>query len=128
MYQTLCRLEIIEKKKKIRCKYSLKYSLKRGVASNRLREDTAPGNSGDRALCSNGCTVRGTLLIIILDNWAVFHQLWVGILEGKVDSGIWEQVMRVQTQKQSFNSFFWNNWELLQATYLLLYNIHTVML
>ena len=29
----------------------MKYSLKREGAPNRLREDTAPGNSGGRALC-----------------------------------------------------------------------------
>ena len=48
----------------------------------------------------------------ILDNWAVFDELLDDILEGKVDSEIQGQVMRVQTQKQSFNFFFWNNWEL----------------
>ena len=37
-------------------------SLKREGPSNRLREDTGPGNSGDRVLCSNHWTVRGTLL------------------------------------------------------------------
>ena len=39
----------------------LRYSLKRQEASNRLREDTAPGNFRDKALCSNRRTVRGTL-------------------------------------------------------------------
>ena len=48
----------------------------------------------------------------ILDNRAVFDELLDDILEGKVDSEIRGQVMRVQTQKQSFNFFFWNNWEL----------------
>ena len=84
-----------------------KYSLKSQEASNRLKEDTAPGNSVDRALCSNRWTVRGTLLQSILDNWAVFQELWDDILEGKVDSEIRGQVIRVQTQKQSFNFFFW---------------------
>ena len=46
----------------------IKYSLKREGASNRLREDTAPENTGDRALWSNRRTVRGTLLQTILDN------------------------------------------------------------
>ena len=87
---------------------NFKYSLKRQEASNRLREDTTPGNSGDRALCSNRWTVRGTLLQSILDNWAVFQELWDDILEGKVDSEIRGQVIRVQTQKQSFNFFFLN--------------------
>ena len=48
----------------------------------------------------------------ILDNRTVFDELLDDILEGKVDSEIRGQVMRVQTQKQSFNFFFWNNWEL----------------
>ena len=51
-----------------------------------MREDTALGNSGDRALHSNRRTVRGTLLKIILDNWAVFQELWDDILEEKFDS------------------------------------------
>ena len=46
---------------------NFKYSLKMQEASNRLREDTVPGNSGDRALCSNRWMVRGTLLQSILD-------------------------------------------------------------
>ena len=37
-------------------------------SSNRLREDTAPVNSGGRALCSNHWMDRGTLLQSILDN------------------------------------------------------------
>ena len=66
----------------------------------------APGNSGDRALCSNRWTVRGTLLQSILDNWAVFQKRWGDILEVKVDSKIRGQVINVQTQKESF-FFFW---------------------
>ena len=84
-----------------------KYSLKRQEDSNRLRENTAPGNVGDRVLYSNRWTFRGTLLQSTLDNWAVFHKLWDYFLEGKVDSEIWCQVIRVQTQKQSFSFFFW---------------------
>ena len=72
-----------------------------------MREDTAPGNSGDRALCSNRWTVRGTLLQTISDNWAVFQELRNDILEEKEDSEILGQVIHVQTQKQSFNFFFW---------------------
>ena len=72
-----------------------------------MRKNTASGNSGDRALCSNRWTVRGTLLQSILDSWAVFQDLSDDILEGKVDSEIRGQVIRVQTQKQSFNFFFW---------------------
>ena len=86
----------------------IKYSLKREVAFNRLREDTAPGNSGDRILCSNRWAVRRTMLQNNLDDWAVIQELWDGILEGKVDSGIRGQVLGVQMQIQSFNIFFWN--------------------
>ena len=82
-----------------------KYSLKSQEASNRLKEDTAPGNSVDRALCSNRWTVRETLLQSILDNWAVFQEIWDDTLEGKVDSKIGGQVKRVQTQ--NFNFSFW---------------------
>ena len=85
----------------------LKYSLKRQEASNRLREDTGPGSSGDRALCSNRWTVGGTLLQSILDNWVVFQELWDHISEEKVDSKIRGQFIHVQTQMQSFNFFFW---------------------
>ena len=84
-----------------------KYSLKRQEASSRLREDTAPGNAGDRALCSNCWTFRGTLLQRTLNNWSLFQEWWDDILEGKVDLEIWGQIIRVQKQKQSFNFFFW---------------------
>ena len=86
---------------------NFKYSLKQQELSIRLREDTVPGNSSDRALCSNCWTVRGTLFQSILDNWAVFQEMWDDILEGKVDSKNWGQFISVQTQKQSFNFFFW---------------------
>ena len=88
--------------------YSLKikYSLKREGTFNRLTEDTTPGNSGNRTLCSNRWVIRGTLLQSILDNWAVFQELRNGILEGKVDLEIRGQVIGVQTQTQNFDSFF----------------------
>ena len=85
----------------------IRYYLKREGASNRLTEDTAPGNSGERALHSNRWTVRGILLQTILDNWAVFQELWDDILEEKADSEIRGLVIRVETQKQSLNFFFW---------------------
>ena len=99
-----------------------KYSLKRQEASNRLREDIAPGNSGDKALRSNCWTYRGTLLQSILDNWAVSQELWDDILEGKVDSYLLKRKSKVLI------SFFEYNWELfwcIQTTYVLLYNTHT---
>ena len=73
-----------------------------GISDDR----TEPGISDDRVLCSNRCTVRGTSLQSILDNWAVFQELWDGILGGKIDSEIQDQVIRFQTQKQSFNLSF----------------------
>ena len=72
---------------------------------DKLTEDTAPGKSGDRTLCSNRWAVRGTFLQSILDKWAVC-ELWDGILEGKVYLEIQGQVIGVQTQMQSLNFFF----------------------
>ena len=48
----------------------IKYSPKRELAFNRLKEDT--GISGDRTLCPNCWAVRGALLQSILNNWDVF--------------------------------------------------------
>ena len=81
---------------------NFKYFLERQEASNKLREGTAAGVSGERVLCSNHWTVRGILLQSILDNWAVFQELCDDILEGKVDLEIRGQAIRVQTQKQKF--------------------------
>ena len=89
----------------------IKYSLKKERAFNRLREDTTPENSGNRTLYSNRWVNRVTLLQNILDNWAVFQELWDGILEGKVDSEIRGQVIGVQKQMQNFNFFLECNWE-----------------
>ena len=47
-----------------------------------MREDTAPGTSGDRTLCSNYWTVNEASLQSILDYWLIFQELWDGILEG----------------------------------------------
>ena len=84
----------------------IKYSLKMEAAFNRLREGTAPGNSGDRTLCSNRWAVRRTMLQNNLDDWVVIQELWGGILEGKVHSGIRGQVLGVQVQIQTFNFLF----------------------
>ena len=73
-----------------------------------MREDTTPGISGDRTLCSNRWVIRKTLLQNILDNWAVFQELWDRILQGKVDSEIQDEVIGVHMQIQSFNFFFLN--------------------
>ena len=70
-----------------------------------MREDTTPGNSGDKALNSNRYTIRGTLLQSILHNSAVFQELWDGILEGKVDYEIRGQVIGFQTHMQNLISF-----------------------
>ena len=72
-----------------------------------MRQDTVPGSSDDRVLHSNHWTVRETLLQSILNNWDVFQDLWDRVLGGKIDSEIRDQVIRVLTQKQSFNLFFW---------------------
>ena len=71
-----------------------------------MRQDTTPGNPGNRTLRSNRWVIRGTLLQSILDNWAVFQELWDRILEEKVESEIRVQVIGVQMQMQSFNFFF----------------------
>ena len=71
-----------------------------------MREGTAEGNSGDRTVFSNLSAVRRTLLRDILDNWALFQELWDGILVGKLDSEIWGQYICVQTQMQSANATF----------------------
>ena len=84
----------------------IKYSPKRERALNRLREETAPGNSGYRTLCPTRWTVRAVSLQRILDNWDVFQELWDEILEGSVDPEVGGRVVGVQTQMQSFNFFF----------------------
>ena len=66
-----------------------------------MREDTTPGNSGNRALFSNRWTLRGTLLHTILNNWAVFQGLWVDILEEKVDS----EILFLNTNGSCFNAY-----------------------
>ena len=73
-----------------------------------MGEDTTPGISGNRTLSSNRWVIRKTLLQNILDNWAVFQELWDRILQGKVDSQIQNEVIGVHMQIQSFNLFFLN--------------------
>ena len=117
-YQVLFDLKIIENNQILS---------KKGKGLNRLREGTAAGYFGDKALRSNHWTVRGTLLQTNFDNWAVFQELLDDILEGKVDSVTRGQVIRVQTQKQSFNIFFNTTWSCFDAQrqLLLLCNTHT---
>ena len=53
-----------------------------------MTQDTIRGNFGGRTLCSNYQAIKGASLQSILDNWAVFQELWNGILGGKVDSKV----------------------------------------
>ena len=78
----------------------IKYSPKRERAFNRLRGETAPGNSDYRTLCPTRWTVRAVSLQDILDNWDVFQELWDKILEGRVDPEVRDLVVGVQTQMQ----------------------------
>ena len=80
-----------------------KYSPKRERAFNRLREETAPGNSVYRTLCPTCWTVRAVSLQSILGNWNVFQEICDEILEGRVDPEV--RGRGVQTQMQSFNFF-----------------------
>ena len=71
-----------------------------------MQDDTAPGKSCGRTLCSNRWAVRRTLLLQSkLENWVLFQELCDGILDRKVDSEIRGQVIGIQTQIQSFDSF-----------------------
>ena len=56
------------------------------------------------------------MLQSILDNWAVFQELWDGVSEGEVDSEIRGQVIGVQTQMQSLIYFLEYNWEFFYST------------
>ena len=84
----------------------IKYSPKRERAFNRLRKETAPGNSGYRTLCPTGWNIGAVSLQSILDNWDVFQELWDEILAGRVDPEIRGRFVGLQTQMQSFNFFF----------------------
>ena len=98
----------------------IKYPLKREGVSNRLREDTKPETSYDRALRSNHRTVRRTLFQSILDYW---------YFRGEVHSEIRGQLISIQMLKRSLISFFEYNLEFflcIQTTYLRLYNTHTL--
>ena len=83
----------------------IKYSPKRERAFNRLREETAPGNSGYRTLYATRWNIRAVSLQSFFDNWDVFQELWDEILEGRVDPEVRGRVVGVQTQIQSFNFF-----------------------
>ena len=63
-------------------------------------KETAQGNSGNRILFPNRWTVRGA------GNWAIFQELYDGILERRVDLEVRCQVIGVQMQMQSFNFSF----------------------
>ena len=58
-------------------------TLQKGNTFNRLREDTTPASSVNKTLCSNRWVIRGALLQCILDNWAVFQELWIEFLSEK---------------------------------------------
>ena len=77
-----------------------------------MTQDTTRGNFGGRTLCTKDQAVREASLQSILDNSAVFQELWNGILGGKVDSKVRGQVI-VSNAKAKFYYFFFleYNWD-----------------
>ena len=65
----------------------LKFSPKRDALFNKLKQETASGTPGFRALCPTRWTVRAASLKSMIENYLVFNALWEEVKEAITDSG-----------------------------------------
>ena len=71
-----------------------------------LKAEISPDTVGFRILCPTRWTVRNETFNSILDNYAVFLELWEVILNDKPKSEIRARVNGIDSQMKTFDFFF----------------------
>ena len=84
----------------------LKFSPRRDVVFERLKSELAPNVPGFRTLCLTRWTVKGESLQSVVDNYAVFQDLWEEVKSITADSDAQARIGGVEAQMEKFEFLF----------------------
>ena len=84
----------------------IKFSPKRDVMFEKLKDIITPDTPGFRVLCPTRWTVRANTLKSVLDNYAVFQELWEQAKDEVSDPSIKSRIIGVQSQFKTFQYFY----------------------
>ena len=84
----------------------VKYSPKRDVIFEKLKDHLAPDTPGFRVLCPTRWTVRANSLQSVLDNYSVLQELWEESKDKASDPSVKARIIGVQAQFKKFSYFF----------------------
>lgn len=84
----------------------IKYSPKRDVEFEKLKESLAPDTPGFRVLCPTRWTVRADSLKSVVDNYVVLQELWEVAKNETNDPSIKARIIGVEAQFNTFSYLF----------------------
>ena len=84
----------------------LKYSPRRDSLFDKIKKDVCPGTTGFRVLCPTRWTVRAASLSSVIENYAVFQELWLECLDYTKDTETKARILGVEAQMKTFNYLF----------------------
>ena len=84
----------------------IKFSPKRKVIFDKIKEEISRDSPGFRVLCPTRWAVRAKSLKSIQSNYSVLQGLWQAVLDDNVHPEVRTRVIGVQTKKESFDFLF----------------------
>ena len=71
-----------------------------------IKKDVCPGTTGFHVLCPTCWTVRAASLSSVIENYAVFQELWLECLDCTKDTETKTRILGVEAQIKTFNYLF----------------------
>ena len=84
----------------------LKYSPRRDSLFDKIKKDVCPGTTGFHVLCPTRWTVCATSLSSVIENYAIFQELWLACLDYTKDTETKARILGVEAQMKTFNYLF----------------------
>lgn len=84
----------------------VKFSPKRDVQFQKLKDELAPDSPGFRVLCPTRWTVRAASLKSVIDNYTVLQRLWEESKDDTSDPSVKARIIGVEFQFKSFRIYF----------------------
>ena len=84
----------------------IKYSPKKNVKFEKLKQNLEPDTPGFRVLCPTRWTVRANSLKSVIDNYKVLQELWDSSQDETSDTSIKARIIGVETQFKTYAFFF----------------------
>ena len=83
-----------------------KYSPHRDNLFEKIKKDICPGTTGFRVLCPTSWTICAASLSSVIENYAVFQELWPECLDCTKDTETKARILGVEAQMKTFNYLF----------------------